>query len=50
MEAQEQTLQPTDDRNSESVTASSSSALNSRPVQSEITTYPRPITSGFNNP
>ncbi|CAG7673134.1 unnamed protein product, partial [Allacma fusca] len=48
MEEQEQALQPTEENDSESITPSSS--LNSLTVQTEITTYPRPITSGFDKP
>ncbi|CAG7822578.1 unnamed protein product, partial [Allacma fusca] len=48
MEKQEQALQPTEENDSESITPSSS--LNSPTVQTEITTYTRPITSGFDKP
>ncbi|CAG7632884.1 unnamed protein product [Allacma fusca] len=48
MEEQEKALQPTEENDSENIKPSSS--LNSPTVQTEITTYPRPITSGFDNP
>ncbi|CAG7733689.1 unnamed protein product, partial [Allacma fusca] len=50
MEEQEHTLEPTEEQNSESVPPAASSSLNTRTVKTEITVYPRPITSGFDNP